>query len=516
MTNPLILDNQKLQRLPVPGQPVLQMPSNVMLPVPSGPSVLQAPGSRMNELGAALPPSGVQRNELGGILPSGEDQPLPVPKAPSAGDNTNTQLLTAQNNFAHKQASGDGISQIKNPILHGLARTGDVLESILAPGAERVTPGTAGNHQRLLGIDQGQINDALGNQYQEAHTAEENALGDYMQQRPQIEQSKIDQRQTAVQERVGQAAAAKGQTVEWDANGIPTFHDDITSQAYADHQALNAMHQATADKSKIQADIAQNHYIPGTPEFAEAQRKLAQVDKRLGVAMASLGLRAQGLQLRQNSQNADFYNLGPDGQPLPGAPVMTDDEGNQTVVGRRNAGNAIKQQKTVATFNDLQGSVAHTRDALTQLYNEGGSLSDPRIVAAMNDPNSTIGRVINGKLVQGGLTPTQIQAINSVRQLHEQAGILRATTGGTSSEAGAQRILDVVPTAGDANDVAMNKLAQQDEVLKRLVPGQTRVTGGVSVHHPGGKPAMIRAIDPQGVLHEAPAGTPLPQGWKAQ
>jgi hypothetical protein len=29
-------------------------------------------------------------------------------------------------------------------------------------------------------------------------------------------------------------------------------------------------------------------------------------------------------------------------------------------------------------------------------------------------------------------------------------------------------------------------------------------------------PQMIRATDPQGVLHEAPAGTPLPQGWKAQ
>ena len=32
----------------------------------------------------------------------------------------------------------------------------------------------------------------------------------------------------------------------------------------------------------------------------------------------------------------------------------------------------------------------------------------------------------------------------------------------------------------------------------------------------GPKPGMIRALDPQGVLHEAPAGTPLPAGWKAQ
>src|SRR5581483_409936 len=32
----------------------------------------------------------------------------------------------------------------------------------------------------------------------------------------------------------------------------------------------------------------------------------------------------------------------------------------------------------------------------------------------------------------------------------------------------------------------------------------------------GGGPQMIRARDPQGVLHEAPAGTPLPAGWKAE
>lgn len=31
-----------------------------------------------------------------------------------------------------------------------------------------------------------------------------------------------------------------------------------------------------------------------------------------------------------------------------------------------------------------------------------------------------------------------------------------------------------------------------------------------------GQPQMIRAVDPNGVLHEAPAGTKLPQGWKAQ
>lgn len=448
-TNPLILDYKNLQRLPAPDQPMLQMGVPQPLPMPQAPAIIQAPH----------------------VL--------------TAPDRTAGQLATAQNEYTRLQNTGDGISQIKNPFLHGLARTGNVLESIIAPHAAAVTPGTSEHHQLLLGQEQGQINQALGNQYQEARTGEEQALTDYTQQRPEIEEAKVEQRLNAVKDRVSQAAAARGQVVDWSDPNNPQFKDDVTSQAYADHQALSAMHQATAEKSKIQADIAQNHYIPGTPEFEEAQRKLAQIDKRLGVAMESLGLRRQGLQLRQNTQNADFYGMGPDGQPLPGTPQIVDDQGNATYVGRRGAATAIKQNQGVATFNDLGGSVTNTRQALQKFFDEGGSLSDPRVVAAMSDPNSTIGKVINGKLVQGGLSPSAIEAINSVRQLHEQAGILRKSTGGTASEAGAQRILDVTPNAGDDNAVALQKLDEQEKVLSRLAPGQTRVKGGVSVHQPG-------------------------------
>jgi hypothetical protein len=42
------------------------------------------------------------------------------------------------------------------------------------------------------------------------------------------------------------------------------------------------------------------------------------------------------------------------------------------------------------------------------------------------------------------------------------------------------------------------------------------MSGGQQQPQPGPAPGMIRAVDPQGVLHEAKAGTPLPAGWKAQ
>jgi hypothetical protein len=52
-----------------------------------------------------------------------------------------------------------------------------------------------------------------------------------------------------------------------------------------------------------------------------------------------------------------------------------------------------------------------------------------------------------------------------------------------------------------------------------MVPGNTpdlRPALPSTPAMPSHGPAMIRARDPKGVLHEAPAGTPLPPGWKLE
>lgn len=478
---PSILNAQALQRL--------QPPTAAVDPMPAG----------ANPLLSVPPPP----------LPTVTQGP-PPPLTPM--QSANTRLLGDQNELQRKVSTGSGISQIQNPLLRGLARTGEIAESILLPGAAALTPGTEFNHQRLIRQDQGHVNSDIANEQQLANVGQTQANTAYLAARPDIEQSKIDERQTAVRDRINQLAASRGQIPKWDPEtGLPSFVDDPTSQAYADHQALSAMHQATADKSAITSDIAKNHYIPGTPEFDEAQRKLAQVDKRMQVAMASLGLRAQGLDLRKENTAAALTGIDPHtGQPFAGASNITGDEGQPTTVGSKFAPGAVKQQSAVGSFNDLAGSVSHTRNALNQLYTEGGSLSDPRVVAAMSDPNSLVGKVVNGKLVQGRLSPTEISAINAVRQLHEQAGILRKTTGGTASEAGAQRILDVVPSAGDANAVALSKLMEQEQVLGRLAPGMTHVAGGLSVR-PTGQTAPLETKSYQG--HTYVKG---PQGWHLQ
>jgi len=479
-TNPSILAYQQAQRLPVPDlSQVQQMPAQA---APVAPPVNPAANPL---LGAPAP-----------TLPS-------VIQTPDASiGNTQTRLLGDQGELQRLKSTGDGISQIGNPILRGAARVGDVLESILAPGAAAYTPGTAMHHQLLLGQTQRQVNNDLQNQQQQATTGQTEANTNYLNQKPEIEQSKIDQKQTAVQERVGQAAAARGQLVSWDANGLPTFTDDHTSQAFADHQALNAMHQATADKQAALTEIQKNHYIPGTPEYAEVQKKIAQADQRLQIAMGSLGLRAQGLHLRAENTAAANTGIDPDtGQPFAGANAITGDNGQQTTVGSRFAPAAVKNNAGVVTLNDLTGSVAHAGNVLKNI-----DLSDPNVVAVMSDPTSTVGKVINGKLIQGTLSPEQITAINAVRQLHEQAGILRKTTGGTAAEAQAQRILDTVPVAGDSPAMTASKLGEIQQVIERLTPALSHVAGGVSVHHPSGNPPSgVQVFTEGGTTYHIPA-----------
>lgn len=449
-------------------------------------SLITEQKKRDSILGSLLAPEGIAPEVMAGPLPSFAPAPPTLEPvlnqriaAPSSDpltslkDQTEADLFRRMNPVAPTTALGK--------IGHTAANAANVLGEIFAPAATANIKGSRLNNQERIGDDKDTLDEVSALESQRYTRAQTEANTRYLNARPDIEQSKIDQKQTAVQQRVGQAAAARGQKVTWGPDGLPTFEDDHDSQAFSDHQALSHLHDANAEKAKIQADIAKNHYIPGTPEFTEAQRKLQQADTRLGVAMQSLGLRAQGVAMRRETLDANLYGKGADGQPLVGAPQIMGEDGQLQTVGLRAANTAIKQQKGVGTFNDLVGSVDTTRKALEGLHTAGGSFADAQMIAAMNDPHSMVGKYVNGQLVKGNLNDKQIEALGAVNQLREQIGILRASTGGTAAEAQAQRMLDTLPTAGDSPAIVRNKLKQIDGVLQRLSPSVTSVRGGLSV-----------------------------------
>ena len=263
----------------------------------------------------------------------------------------------------------------------------------------------------------------------------------------------------------------------------------LPAQVKADASTTNAQTAADAKVATSAQQVASREDISKAMlnyRQAMSDRNYGIAQQHIALARAGLGQRQQGLNLRQQMTEASLYGLDMHGQALPGSAQIDDGTGGLTTVGSRFAPVAVKQQKTVATFNDLQGSVRNLRSAIQQYQIEGGNVNDAKLAAAAADPASTVGKVIQGKLITGGLTPTQLRVLNAQRQTVEQAGILRSTTGGTNSEQGAQRILETVPQLGrDSNESSFSKLDEQEQVLGRLISGQTGVHGGVSARKSG-------------------------------
>lgn len=263
---------------------------------------------------------------------------------------------------------------------------------------------------------------------------------------------------------------------------LGTFSPDPESPFTRQREAGIAYKEAQTQSQKYdqelkaaQTELTKSKNDPNSPAYKLALAKLQVAQQNASAA----GLRAETY---KNMYLQRAYNIGADGQVLAGAPIITGEGGKESVVGTGNAPLAVKQQNKVVTFNDLKGSYSNLRTAMKDYESSGGDMSDARLTAAASDPESTIGKIINGKLITNGLSDKAITLLNAQRQAQEQAGILRATTGGTNAEAGAQRILETIPKFGqDTNKSAYNKLDEGDIVLRRLAPGQTRVAGGITV-----------------------------------
>lgn len=433
-------------------------------------------------------PAAVPLNMGGGM------QPLPVPQMPAVvgapppptpASNSTNQLLTAQAKYSDMQAKGAGVDQIHNGVGRTLAKIGSGVYSALLPGFAQQTPGTELHHQMLMGQQQGQINEAQKNLQGEAQTK-------LMDAQPELKQMGLENQMLKTQGLLGHY---DDQAHHWDNQSDEQMRDHgykrgpdgkpipLTYQELPEHlQAVEDLKHAQAEQADATAAMNKAKNDPSSPSFLIAKQRADTALGMMKVAVQRVALAGQNTEMRREITNASLHGTDNSGNPLAGAAQIEGDNGQLQTIGTKFAPTAIKQQKTVTSFNDLSGSVQHLRQAIKAYEAEGGDMSDARLAAAAADPHSTLGKVINGKLITGGLSPTAIQLLNAQRQTMEQAGILRSTTGGTSSEAGAQRILEVVPQFGrDSNKSAYNKLDEQEVTLKRLAPGQTRVHGGASV-----------------------------------
>jgi hypothetical protein len=122
--------------------------------------------------------------------PAGSAVPMAIPKASVPVPSTSIPAVSvpkigpAQTELNRLESTGSGVSQIKNPWLHGLAKVGDVLGTIAAPRIAAAIPGTTIHHNLQVARQEGLANEEAGYAEKQAQAGHVNAETSALQNPP--------------------------------------------------------------------------------------------------------------------------------------------------------------------------------------------------------------------------------------------------------------------------------------------------------------------------------------------
>ena len=256
---------------------------------PVGPQTLKAQETKANT--EAQPSEAVTKKI---DMPATVQSPFPAAQMPAVQAPRGT-VEGDENERGRLLQTGSGISQIKNPLLRGLATAGNVIGSVTAPGLMRVIPGTEEHHELLLG----QVNKELGSdvdtRQKEALTAEQQAEVPLREAQTEAAKEAPEQKEQAQEDKLTQAYRKLG----LDAGGNPIPREQLSEQERSkleQSDSIQNLNDAREDLARAQA--------AGEPEkirLAEERLQQAQTvaQQRLGLQAEGMALRAQGQDLRQ-------------------------------------------------------------------------------------------------------------------------------------------------------------------------------------------------------------------------
>jgi len=314
-----------------------------------------------------------------------------------------------------------------------------------------------------------------------------------------------------------QALAVHGlKSVTDPATNITTVVPDTDSPVYKAQQDKDAKLQqqtdligAQIDNTKAQKELrdaqtafTQSKNDPNSPAYQFNMKRLAVAQQNATAA----GIRAQAY---MGNYLKGAYNKGLNGQDLPGAPSISDDNGNQTTVGATNAGTAIKNQSNAAQFNDVHGALDSLENAATTLVQKGGKLNSPGVAAALSQPAGTLGQWLQGEGVKANLTPEERNYVTAVAAAHENVQALRKSAGGTATDSSVAKLDALIPGASTPDiDYLKRQTGQIRATAERLGKGATVATGGLKVRGQGitapptsGNTGKITVTAPDGSVH---------------
>jgi hypothetical protein len=431
--------------------------------------------------------------QFGGVAPMAST-PAPAAAAPTAAPATDplaapqAKLQTDQAELNRLQSTGSGASQIKNPLWRTVARIGDAAGTVLAPGVMSAIPGTTVHNWTLQNLKQGQV---AGDQSSlqgiaqladtQSQTNERNALGDKASALAANVPVTTQLKRNATLAQI----AKSGQVGTYDEAGNLTVADDPNSQVFKSRQLKDQLLSAQVDDTNAQkalrdaqTAVENSKNDPNSPAYRLNLSKLAVA--RQNAAAAST--RAQAY-MGKYMQSA--YNVGLDGQTLKGAPIISDDAGNQSVVGTANAGTAIKNQSGAAQFNDVHGALDSIERTAGDLVQSGGRLNSPGVVAALAAPHTSILSWMQS-LDKANLTPQERAYVQSNIALHENIQGMRKSAGGGATDSQVENLLKMAPSASTPDlDYLKGQTGQIRSTAERLGKGAVVSTGGLTVRGQG-------------------------------
>ena len=382
--------------------------------------------------------------------------------------------------------------------------------SILAPGVSTFIPGTTLHNDAL----QSRANNAIGRDQSAIQTQQQGLKDQADLTHTQAETAAIPINAGIKQQAASASLAQHGLKVEVDENGMTHVVPDEESPVYQQQQqkeetlkAQAAYMQAGTELRAAQAAFNKAKTDPNSPLFQQTSQRLAVAQQNANAA----GERAKAYMGRY-MQSA--YNVGLNGDVLQGAPVISDDNGGQAVVGTGNAAQATKAQSNVGMFNEVENATSSMRKTAAKLVQSGGKLNSPTVAAAIADPKTTSGQWLQGAVANSNLTPAERDYVIAVKAYKERLQPLRKSAGGGVSDSQVDRLMTLAPSAATPDPDYLNRqLDQIDQLRTNLAKGVTTATGGLKVRGQGNPYAPPKAgpqtsgvsvTDPGGTVHTFP------------
>jgi hypothetical protein len=386
-----------------------------------------------------------------------------------------------------------------------LGRIGDAILSNLpgslngvGKGIESMIPGTQGYHQAQLGQATGQLNNETANAEKEAQMGLQGAQAGHLKEETAEMPAAAASEQGL---KAAQGEALKNPKAKTD---FELWHQDNplgTAQEYQQVLSKPLTQQDADSRNAIWDKIADQYHLPkGQFKAGMPTADAAQLAGSLNNVI-SRGQGAQSITIKQEAAGK-------------GGDARADKSFQY------NQGELDKLTNPISTLSMRMGRL---QDTLDQNSPQADALMAPELLTIMAGGQGSglrmneaeIARIVGGRSnwesLKASINKWQLDPSKANSITPDQRQQVRALV---------KTVSDKLNSKQEILNQAAGELVNSDDPKEHRTIVQKARLGLNSVDAGGNQPAqgggMIRAIDDKGVLHEAPAGTALPKGWKAQ